>query len=83
VRMTQSSLQFSCIGVLTENYGQSSSEQFRRTASPVAVQLIEGFIRYEARQESLEFAQDAVRQSMAQSHSECAYGAYTGVEQFH
>lgn len=55
------------------------TEVIRRTGSPSAVLLLEGFIRYEAGQGSLEDARDAVRLYTARTQTGCVFGAYTSI----
>lgn len=51
----------------------------RRTGSPEANLLIDGFIKFEAGQGSLEGARDAVRRYMARSPNGTPFGAYTSI----
>ena len=53
------------------------TDLFRRASSPVANLLLDGFIRYEAGQGSLEDARDAVRWHMASPNA--VFGAYTSI----
>ena len=55
------------------------TEFIRRTGSPEANLLLDGFIRYEAGQGSLEVARDAVRRYMARSPDGPIFGVYTSI----
>ena len=54
-------------------------EYIRRKGSPAANLLVDGFIRYEAGQGTLESARDAVRRYMARSQSDAVFGAYASI----
>lgn len=48
--------------------------------STTAVQLLEGFIRFEGGQGSLEDARDKVRRTLANTERGCVYGEYTSLD---
>ena len=71
---------FTLIYVLWCAYGDDWTEEIERTGSTAAVQLFEGFIRFEEGQGSLEDARDKVRWTLARTQRECAYGNYTSID---
>ena len=71
---------FTPIYVLWCAYRDTWSEEIRRTGSTTAVQLVEGFIRFELGQGSLEDARDKVRRALARTQRGCAYGSYTSID---
>ena len=71
---------FTPIYVLWCAYGDDWTEEIERTGSTAAVQLFEGFIRFEEGQGSLEDARDKVRWTLARTQRECAYGNYTSID---
>ena len=71
---------FTPIYVLWCAYRDTWSEEIQRTGSTTAVQLVEGFIRFEQGKCSLEDARDKVRRTLARTQSGCAYGTYTSID---
>ena len=71
---------FTPIYVLWCAYRDTWSQEIRRSGSMAAVQLVEGFIRFERGQGSLEDARDKVRRTLARTERGCAYGNYTSID---
>jgi hypothetical protein len=71
---------FTPIYVLWCAYGDTLTEEILRTGSTTAVQLVEGFIRFEEGRGSLEDARDEVRWTLARTQRGCAYGSYTSID---
>ena len=61
-------------------YRDTWTEEIQRTGSTVAMQLVEGFIRFEKGLGSLEDARDEVRRTLARTERGCVYGNYTSLD---
>ena len=71
---------FTPIYVLWCAYRDTWTEEIQRTGSIAAVQLVEGFIRFEEGQGSLEDAHDEVRWTLARTERGCVYRNYTLID---
>ena len=71
---------FTPIYVLWCAHRDNWTEEIRRMGSTTAVQLLEGFIRFEGGQGSLEDARDKVRRTLANTERGCVYGEYTSLD---
>ena len=71
---------FTPIYMLWCAYRDTWSEEIQRIGCSISVQLVEGFIRFEQGQGSLEDARDKVRQTLARTQRGCAYGNYTSLD---
>jgi hypothetical protein len=71
---------FTPVYVLWRAYRDIWTEEIQRTGSATAVQLVEGFIRFEEGRGSLEDARDDVRRTLARTERGCVYGSYTSLD---
>jgi hypothetical protein len=71
---------FTPIYVLWHAHRDTWTEEIRRIGSTTAVQLLEGFIRFEGGQGSLEDAREKVRRTLARTERGCVYGSYTSLD---
>src|ERR1700678_3111244 len=71
---------FTPVYVLWCAYRDAWTEEIQRTGSATAVQLVEGFIRFEEGRGSLEDARDDVRWNLARTERGCVYGSYTSLD---